>query len=441
VSDKRVVVTGMAAFTPISNTLTELWDGLMAGKSAISRFTSVDTSNIHARVGGDIQAVIDFKGELQKLREVLPDARYRHLRKIFKGAPFAARLGLLAAVRAWESSGLGFDDDRDIDPFDICAVLGGHNFNQRYVNHVHDQFLEEPEFIDGLYALIGLDTYIIASISDILGIRGPSFTVGGACASTNIALRDGLREIRHDGGKVALVAGAAFDFGEVDLQAMCLIDAITHTRYNDQPEKASRPYDKDREGFVPTWGCGTMVVEELDHAVARGATIHAEVVGVLANCDANHLPQPSTDGQARLMTDLLRRCDVQPEQIDYINAHATSTPMGDLAELCAIEQVFGEHAKKLKVNATKSMLGHTCWSAPNVESIAAIMQMNAGTLHQSINIDELDPEVRLDVCASGNVPHEVNYLMKNSFGFSGINCCSIIKRYEGPGAVERGKPF
>ena len=154
------------------------------------------------------------------------------------------------------------------------------------------------------------------------------------------------------------------------------------------------------------------------------------MLGVEASADGNHLPQPSEDGQSRAMAKALRQSGVEPHQIDYINAHATSTPLGDLTELRSIKRVFGEHARRLKVNATKSMLGHTCWASPIVETVAAVLQMNASTLHPSINVDNLDPEVDLDVCAKGPVGCQVRYLMKNSFGFGGINCVSVLKRFE-----------
>ena len=172
------------------------------------------------------------------------------------------------------------------------------------------------------------------------------------------------------------------------------------------------------------------MLEDLEKARARGARIYAEVIGVDANSDANHLPQPSQEGQSRLALKLLEDCNLAPEQIDYINAHATSTPLGDVVEIRSIKQVFGEHSKKLKINAPKSMLGHTCWAAPVVETIAGILQMNSSKLHPSINIETLDPEVDLDVCAGSVAEYDIEYFMKNSFGFGGINCISILKRYE-----------
>jgi 3-oxoacyl-(acyl-carrier-protein) synthase len=168
----------------------------------------------------------------------------------------------------------------------------------------------------------------------------------------------------------------------------------------------------------------------LESALKRGAHIHAEVLGSESNADANHLPSPSEEGQTRLMTRLLKRCGIAPEQVDYVNMHATSTPLGDLTETRSVKNVFGAHAYKLKVNATKSMLGHCCWAAATVETVASILQMNHGKLHPSINIDELDPEIDLDVCNGKAVEHDVRIFMKNSFGFGGINAVSLFKRWE-----------
>jgi 3-oxoacyl-(acyl-carrier-protein) synthase len=174
-----------------------------------------------------------------------------------------------------------------------------------------------------------------------------------------------------------------------------------------------------------------LVLESLESARRRGAHIHAELLATEAGSDGCHLPQPAQEGQARVMRRALEQARLRPEQIDFISAHATSTPLGDLTEIRSIKEVFGPHAYRLKVNAPKSLLGHTCWSAPVVEAVAAILQMNAGTLHPSINIDDLDPEVDLDVCRGEAVAHPVRYFMKNAFGFGGINAVSVFARYEG----------
>jgi 3-oxoacyl-(acyl-carrier-protein) synthase len=267
-------------------------------------------------------------------------------------------------------------------------------------------------------------------VGEVLGIKGSIYTMGGACASGNVALRNAVDELRYHDYDVAVVLGAAMEYAPMDLHAMALMGAISFQSFNDEPTRASRPFDTAREGFVPSHGTGILVVERRDHALARGARIHAEVLHVTAMSDGNHLPQPSEEGQIRTMTRALRGAGVTPEEVDFVSAHATSTPLGDLTEIRSIKRVFGKHAKKLKINAPKSMLGHTCWSAPTVEAVAAILQMNRGTLHPSINIDSLDPEVDLDVCANEPVKHEVRTLLKNSFGFGGINCCALFRRWE-----------
>jgi 3-oxoacyl-(acyl-carrier-protein) synthase len=230
---------------------------------------------------------------------------------------------------------------------------------------------------------------------------------------------------------IAAVVAPMLDFSPLDLQGMAIMGAITYKSFNDNPSHASRPYDTAREGFVPSHGAAVLVLEDLEHALARGAKIYAEILGVESSSDGCHLPQPSQIGQSRLMKRLLKKCGVKPEEVDYINAHATSTPLGDLTELRSIKEVFGGHTKKLKINAPKSMLGHTCWSAATVETVAAILQMNRGELHPSINIENLDPEVDIDVCRNERKKHDINIFLKNSFGFGGLNSISLIKKYKG----------
>jgi 3-oxoacyl-(acyl-carrier-protein) synthase len=280
-------------------------------------------------------------------------------------------------------------------------------------------------------ALHMLDTDHAGSVSEMLGFQGAAYTLGGACASANVALRSGIDEIRHHDHDVAIVVGPVLDFSQMGVHAMALLGAITYESYNDTPERASRPYDTKREGFVPSHGAGVLVLEELGHALRRGAKIYAEVLGCTSTSDGCHLPSPSMDGQARTIERLLRRCGVRPDEVDFVCAHATSTPLGDLSELGAIRRVFGDHARRLKVNAPKSMLGHTCWSAPAVETVAAMLQMRGKKLHPSINIDEMDPEVvDIDVCANKAVDHEIQLMVKNSFGFGGLNCCALYRRFD-----------
>lgn len=311
-----------------------------------------------------------------------------------------------------------------------AVIVGGHNLGENYLIGNYRTFQEEPDWIDAHAALLTLDTDHAGSVSEVLGTRGAQFTVGGACASSNLALRSAVDEIRHHGHDRAVVVGPTFDFSPMGLHAMALMGAISFQSFNDAPERASRPYDATREGFVPSHGTAVLVLEDYAVARARGATIYAEILAVVGTSDGNHLPNPSPEGQARTIVRTLAEAGVAPEEVDFVSAHATSTPLGDLSELRAIRSAFSAHAERLKINAPKSMLGHTCWSAPAVETVAALGQMRRGMLHASINVDQLDPAVDLDVCANGPVEHEIRVLLKNSFGFGGTNCCALWRRLD-----------
>ncbi|MFO0555822.1 MAG: beta-ketoacyl-[acyl-carrier-protein] synthase family protein [Polyangiaceae bacterium] len=420
----RIAVTGMAINTPLGDTHEAFLEGLLAGRSALSRWKCLDTSRIYSKVGADLSDY-DIQKKVGSLEGAVPADVHKRLRRLVSKAPWSTRLSMLLAVDGMRDAklfGAGLDMDR------VAAIVAGHNINFNYQYENRLTFADEPDFMDSLLALTGLDTDHAGSVSEVLGVRGPIYTVGAACASGNHALRMAIDELRYHGMQAAMVVGAVLDFSPVELHAMALMGAISYQNFHDEPWRASRPFDTRREGFVPAHGGATLVVEKWDDAVARGAKIYAEVLAVECNADGNHLPQPSAEGQARLMRRTLEVAGLAPTDVDYVNAHATSTPLGDLTEVSSIKTVFEEHAKKLKINATKSMLGHTCWAAPTVESVAAILQMNAGVLHPSINIDELDPAVDLDVCARGPVKHRIEVCMKNSFGFGGINSVSLFRR-------------
>jgi 3-oxoacyl-(acyl-carrier-protein) synthase len=424
---KRVVITGMAINTPIGDTLDEFINNLMDGKSAVTKWDTLDTSRIYAKVGGDL-GKYDVHAKILSYKDRIPEDIYNRLLKLGSKSPLSIAISLLISVEAFLDSGYikSIEDGNN-----IATIIAGHNLNQKYTFENHDVFNEEPEFVEGLFALNGLDTHHVGSVTDILQLHGPAYTVGGACASGNVALRCAVDEIQMHDVKVAAVVAPMLDFSPLDLQGMCIMGAITYKSFNEEPSRASRPYDKDREGFVPSHGSACLIVEDLEHALARGAKIYAEILGVESSSDGCHLPQPSRIGQARLMNRLLKNAGVKPEEVDYINVHATSTPLGDLTELRSIKDVFGEHCKTLQINAPKSLLGHTCWSAATVETVAAILQMNRNELHPSINIDNLDPEVDIDVCRGERKKHNIDIFLKNSFGFGGLNAISLIKKYKG----------
>jgi 3-oxoacyl-(acyl-carrier-protein) synthase len=425
-NDKRIVITGLGINTPIGDDLDTFYANLLAGKSAITRWKWQKNENVYSKVGGDLSEY-DVKGKLGRLRDRLPADMHKRARVLCNKAPFSTSLSVLCAADAWLDAGLGEGGD----PTRRAVLVGGHNLNERYFAANYETFLhDEPDYIDSMAALHMLDTDHAGSVCEMLGWQGAAYTLGGACASANVALRSAIDEIRHHDHDVAMVVGPVLDFSQMGVHAMALLGAITYESFNDEPHRASRPYDLRREGFVPSHGAGVLVLEELGHALKRGAKIYAEVLGCTSTSDGSHLPAPSTDGQARTIERLLRRAGVRPDQIDYISAHATSTPLGDLSEVNAIKRVFGDHAKHLKINAPKSMLGHTCWSAPAVETVAAMLQMRGKKLHPSINIEEMDPEVSLNVCANVPVDHEIQLMVKNSFGFGGLNCCALYSRFD-----------
>lgn len=424
---RRVVITGMDTINPLGDTLEQFSSNLMAGKSGVRVWQSLDVANLDCRIGGDL-GDYDCKAALEGLQKVLPEERYKKLRKLFRTMTFPNKSAVLTGLKAWLDAGLLEAEPR---PERISVMVGGHNINSKYVLQQSLQFLEEPAWIDPLYGIEALDPNIPGTLSEVLNARGPAFNMGAACASGNIALREGFRDIISDECDLSVISGPLWDMNESDINAMAYLDAlVVAPEFQDAPEAASRPFDKRRCGFVPSHGAATLVIEELEHARRRGASIYAEVLGVAANSNANHLPAPSEEAQTALMRQLLERCQVSPEEVGFVSCHATGTPLGDLKELSAIKSAFGKHAFRLKLNAPKSMLGHTCWASPLVETIAALLQMEQQRLHGSINIDELDPAVDLDVCADGPVDHRFSVFLKNSFGFGGLNCCSLIKRFE-----------
>jgi 3-oxoacyl-(acyl-carrier-protein) synthase len=422
---RRVVITGIDTINPLGDNLKDFYENLIKGKSGVVRWKSLDMTNIECKIGGDL-GDYDCMAALLGLKDRIGEAKFKAMRKLFKTGTFSGKTAMLTAVKAYLDAGLY---GVDTDPFRTSVLVAGHNLNTRYIFENGLQFLKEPEFIEPLSGVEGIDPNIPAVISETLGLQGPTFTIGGACASGNLALRDGYRDIITGECDLSVVTGALFDMDGAVIHASVVINAVVvKPEYQNRPEAASRPFDADRCGFVYSHGAGTMILEEYEHAKKRGAKIYGELLGVRATSNACHLPLPSGATQEKTIKALLNDARVAPEEVDYVNCHATGTPAGDMEEIKGIKLSFGSHAKKLKLNAAKSMLGHVCWSSPIVETIAGLLEMQHGVLHPTINIDRLDPEIDLDVCANQPKEHKINLMLKNSFGFGGLNCCTLIKR-------------
>lgn len=418
----RVAITGLAVNTPLADTLHGTLEALLEGRSALTRWRSIDTRRIYSKIGGDL-GDYDEAPRAAALAEALPPAAAGRLARLLRRAPWSPRLSLLIGAAAALDAGLS-----EAELAETAVIVAGHNLGGRHQEAGFERFAADPDALDVGHELYALDSTQAALLSELMNSRWPAYTVGGACASGNLGLLAGQREILRHGAPRALVVGAVPEPSAGGLHGFALLGALSISSFNDRPEAASRPWDARREGFVPAHGAAALLLEHPDIAEARGARVHAELRGVGVCSDANHLTVPDEDGQARAMTLALRRSGLAPEQIDYVSAHATSTPQGDLVELRAIRRALGVTAERIKVNATKSMVGHTFSAAALVEAVAAILQMNAGVLHGTRNISELDPAVDLDVCAAGNQPWPVRHLLNNSFGFGGINAVSVISR-------------
>jgi len=425
---KRVVVTGMGTINPLGDNLDDFYNNLIKGKSGITKWNSIDTSKLSCKIGGDL-GHYDFKASIERLENKIPAELYKKLRKLFKTMTFSNKSSAVTSLMAYCDASLF---GAELNPFRISVMVGGHNINTKYLYGQTHQYDEEPEWIDPLCGVEGIDPNIPATISEVLGVQGPTYNLGAACASGNIALRDGFRDIITGECDISVVACPFWDMGEFDIHTMAFLNTlVVEPGFQENPHLASRPFDEKRCGFVASHGAGTIIIEELEHAKKRGAKIYAEILGVSANSNGNHLPIPSEEAQSHLMKSLINQTGIKKEQVDFVSCHATSTPVGDIIELNALKKAFGKHIYNMKLNAPKSMLGHTTWAAPVVETIAGILQMINGKIHASINIDKLAPEVDVDVCKDGPVVHNINIMLKNSFGFGGLNCCSLIKRYEG----------
>ncbi len=418
---QRAVVTGMGVVSVLGSDVHSFYQSLMAGRSGIEKWKLEDARCL-SKIGGDLSD-FNFQNFCDTSPRSFPEEQVKKAKRLLRNTPLAGTVTMAACLQAYTDGGF-FQHSTDLNAFG--HILAGHNLNQGFCFKSALAYLEEPEYIEPLYGLNFLDTDVLAVVNDLLCLKGPSYTVGGACASSNLALLNALNMIRFGQVDKILVTGSVFDVDSVALQGWGIMDAISFKTFNGEPSKASRPFDARREGFVPSHAAGAVILESLESAKKRGAVIHAEILGGACNSDGSRLTKPCKEGQVRVILDALKNARVSVEQIDYINAHATSTPMGDAVEVSAIKQAFQSHAYKIPVNSTKSMTGHALSSASMIELIAGIMQMNNGTVHPTINQEEKDPELDLDFVSNQGREHKIGHFMSNSFGFGGFNSSIIV---------------
>ena len=411
-SRSRVVVTGLGAMTPLGHTVEETWDGLVAGRSGVGPITQFDSSGLPCHIAAEIK---DFDP-----RKYMPFKEARRMSR-------ASQLALAASQEAVKDAGLAIplaDPER-------VGVLVGSGMGGLDVADAGLQAARErgPRAVGPFVLIASLINMPTHHVSLEIGSLGPLSTVVAACATGTQAIGEAAEWIWRGNCDVVVAGGVE---GLIHLGSMAGFSAMRALSLrNDEPERASRPFDADRDGFVVGEGAGIVVLERLDHALARGAHIYAEILGHASSSDAFHVaaPDPNGAGAVRAMQWALRDAGVEPDAVDYVNAHGSGTPLNDATETKAIKTVFGEHAYELAISSTKSMVGHLLGAAGAVEAIAGIQSLRFDTIHPTINYETPDPECDLDYVPNSARQTPVNIVLSNSFGLGGQNACLVMGKY------------
>ncbi len=409
---KRVVITGMGAVTPIGNTVSDFWTSLKNGKSGIGPITRFDITDYKCKIAGEIN---DFEPE-----------KYIEKKEIRRMDLFT-QYGIYAAEMAIEESGLS---DSNIDKERVGVIVGAGIGGLTTWETQLERLLEKgAKMVSPFFIPMLISDITPGRIAIIHGYKGPNYSVSSACSTANHAIGDSLHEIQRGSADVMITGGSEAVIVRMAVAGFMNMQAMS-TR-NDEPERASRPFELDRDGFVIGEGGGILVLEELEHAKARDAHIYGEILGVGNTADAHHItaPAPGGEGAVRAIKIALKDSGLEPEDVDYINAHGTSTPYNDKNESDAIKTVFEDNAYNLSVSSTKSMTGHLLGAAGGIEAIACIMALNEGIVPPTINYDKPDPECDLDYTPNNAVSKDIDVAISNTFGFGGHNSVAVFKKY------------
>lgn len=406
---RRVVVTGLGAITPVGVGVAETWQNIVAGKSGIGRITRFDPGAFACQVAGEVNGF--------DVTQYLPPKDARRMDRF-------VHFGLAAGMEAFKDSGLVVTE-QNAERIGVCISSGIGGLPM--IEETHNDFLAggprkiSPFFIPG--TIINM---ISGNLSIMYGLKGPNFSVVTACTTGTHSIGESARIVEYGDADVMIAGGSESTISQLAIGGFSSAKALS-TR-NDDPATASRPWDKDRDGFVMGEGAGVLVLEEYEHAKARGAKIYAELTGYGMSADAYHMTAPSTDGPKRSMVNALRNAGLNPDQVQYVNAHGTSTPLGDKNETEAIKLAFGDHAKKLVVNSTKSMTGHLLGGAGGIESLFCVLAVHHQISPPTINIFEQDPECDLDYCANAARRMKIDVAVNNNFGFGGTNGSLVFRK-------------
>lgn len=408
---RRVVVTGMGTVNPIGLNVDEYWEGLKAGKTGFGEITYFDTTDFKVKVAAEVKGFVAAdRMDKKAARRMEPFAQY----------------AVAAAKEAFEDAGLDMEKE---DPYRVGCAIGSGVGSLQSIEREHKKLLEKgPSRINPLLVPLMITNMATGNVTIQLGIKGKSINVVTACATGTHSIGEAFRSIQYGEADVMLAGGTENAITPIGVGGFTALTALSTSN---NLERCSIPFDKDRDGFVIGDGAGVVVLEELEHAKARGAKILAEVVGYGATSDAYHITSPAEDGEGakNAMLFALKDANVAPEEITYINAHGTSTHHNDLFETRAIKAAFGEHAYDIKVNSTKSMIGHLLGAAGAVEFIACVLQMNHGYVHQTVGLEQPDEELDLDYVQGHGVDMDFEYALTNSLAFGGHNASLLIKKY------------
>ena len=412
-SKRRVVVTGLGCITPVGNNIDDFWNSLLSGKSGVSNIDVFDASEMSVKFSASIK---DFNAE-----------KYFDVKEQRKLDLFM-QYGLAAAIDAVTDSTI---DNSELDKERIGVCIGSGIGGLSSIENTHDTLKKSgPRRISPFFIPATIINMISGNLSIKYGFKGPNSSIVTACTTGTHNIGEGFRQIQYSHADIMLCGGAEMATTPLGIGGFAAARALS-TR-NDAPQQASRPWDTGRDGFVLGDGAGVLVLEELEHAKTRGAKIYAEVVGYGMSADAFHMTLPSETGEGaqRCMKNAIKDAGINREDIGYINAHGTSTPAGDVVEAKAIKSMFGDHSKSIIVNSTKSMIGHLLGAAGGVEAIATALSLKNQKIHQTINVDNQDPECDLDFNTSGSKDVDIKYALSNSFGFGGTNGSLIFSKYD-----------
>ncbi len=406
---RRVVITGLGIVSPVGNDTSTAWDNLVNGRSGIDTITRFDSSPFSCHIAGEVR---NFD-----ITQYIPAKEARQLDTFI-------HYGIAAGVQAWKDSGL---EVTEANADRIGVIVGSGIGGLPRIEETHQELIERgPRRISPFFVPSSLINMISGQLSIMFGLKGPSYSVVSACTTGLHCIGDAARLIEYGDADIMLAGGAESTVSPLGIGGFAAMRALS-TR-NDDPKTASRPWDRDRDGFVLGEGAGVLVLEEYEHAKARGARIYGELAGYGMSSDAYHITAPDRDGPRRGMLNALRNGGVNPDEVQYINAHGTSTPLGDKNETEAIKLAFGDHAYKLVVNSTKSMTGHLLGAAGGVEAVFTTLAVYHQVSPPTINIFNQDPECDLDYCANSARELRIENALSNSFGFGGTNGTLLVRR-------------